>query len=228
MICKNSAINTDKMCHYICSYIHYVNIPLAAYVYSYTKHEKNIFDIGGIFMVSIASYLYHYDIYKKLHVKQISEYDIPDTINYVHFLNDNICIHIRSFLAVITNYYNKPWLCEVIIVCGIFKLGCIYSGIINIIELLCKPTYIKSNFWKIHYAFTFLPIGLDILAIYLNTKSQEIAIPFLLTNIGIVLLFIVEPFYKLTHVAFHLLLIVQNYYLCLSSSESVSYNNIMV
>jgi len=54
---------------------------------------------------------------------------------------------------------------------------------------------------------------------YVNTKSQEIAIPFLLTNIGIVLLFIVEPFYKLTHVAFHLLLIVQNYYLCLSSSE---------
>jgi hypothetical protein len=188
-------------------------------MYSYNKHEKNIFDIGGIFVLSIASYLYHYDVYKKLHLKQIVRYDIPDNIDYVHFSNDSLCIHIRSFLAVVTSYYNKPWLCEVIIVCGIFQLGCIYSGFMNIIELFNKTTYIKSNFLKIHYAFTFLPVGMDILAIYLNTKSQEIAIPLLLISIGIVLLFVVDPFYKLTHVAFHLMLIIQNYYICLSNSE---------
>jgi len=40
--------------------------------------------------------------------------------------------------------------------------------------------------------------------------------PFLSVNIAIALLFVVEPFYKLNHVAFHLLLVAQNYYLCLS------------
>lgn len=217
-LCK--AINTDKMCHYICSYIHYVNIPLAAYMYSHNKQEQNIFDMTGIVILSIASYMYHYDVYEKIHTKQIENYVVEENTNYVYFLNDSICIHIRSFLAVFTNYYNKPYFYAVSTVCGVFQLSCIYIGFINVIELLSKKTYVKSDFLKIHYVFTFLPIGIDIIAIYLNTKSQEIAIPFLFVNIVIVLLFIVEPFYKLTHVAFHLMLIAQNYYICLASSST--------
>jgi hypothetical protein len=219
-LCKNTAINTDKMCHYICSYIHYVNIPLAAYLYSYNKREQNIFDMTGIVILSIASYMYHYDVYEKIHTKQITEYVVAENSNFVYFLNDSICIHIRSFLAVFTNYYNKPYSYAVTTVCGVFQLSCIYIGFINVIELLSKKAYIKSDFLKIHYIFTFLPIGIDIFAIYLNTKSQEIAIPFLFVNIWIVLLFIVEPFYKLTHVAFHVLLIAQNYYICLTNNNN--------
>lgn len=218
-VLKNTTINTDKMCRYICSYIHYVNIPLAVCMYSYNKHEKNIFDISGIFMLSISSHLYHYDMYNKIHTNQIKELIVTEYMDCVHFFNDYLCINIRSFLAVVTNYYNKPWLCEVMIVCGIFQLGCIYCGFINVIELLRNPAYIKSNFLTIHYAFTFLPITINIFAIYLNTKSHEIAIPFLFVSICIILVFMVEPFYKLTHVAFHIMLIVQTYYVCLSNSE---------
>jgi hypothetical protein len=219
-LCKNTAINTDKICHFICSYIHYANIPLAAYLYSYNKREQNIFDMAGIVILSIASHMYHYDVYEKIQTKQITEYVVSENSNYVYFLNDSICIHIRSFLAVFTNYYNKPYFYAVTTVCGVFQLSCIYVGFINVVELLSKKTYDKSNFLKIHYIFTFLPIGIDIFAIYLNTKSQEIAIPFLFINIGIVLLFIVEPFYKLTHVAFHLMLIAQNWYICLTNSST--------
>lgn len=219
-VCKNTSINTDKMCHYICAYIHCVNIPLAAYIYSYNKQEQNAFDMGGIVILSVGSYMYHYDIYERIHTKQIDEYVVPDNINHVYFLNDNISIHTRSFLTVFTNYYKKPYFYEVITFCGIFQLAGIYSGCINVIELLSKKTYVKSNFLKIHYIFTFLSIGIDILAIYLNTKSQQIAIPSLLVNLIIVLLFIVEPFYKLNHVAFHCMLIAQNYYLCLTNSSA--------
>lgn len=219
-VCKNTFIDTDKMCHYICSYIHYLNIPLAAYMYSYNKHERNIYDMSGIVMLSIASYMFHYDIYEKIHTKQIIEYVVEKNINYVYFLNDCLCIHIRSFLAVFTKYYNTSYFYAATTLCGVFQFGCFYNGVINVVELLSNKTYDKSNFLKIHYVFTFLPVGIDILAIYLNTKSQQIAIPFLFVNIWIVLLFIVDPFYKLTHVAFHLLLFAQSYYMCLTNSST--------
>jgi hypothetical protein len=219
-VCKNTFIDTDKMCHYICSYIHYLNIPLAAYMYSYNKQEQNIYDMTGIVILSIASYMFHYDIYEKIHTKQITEYVVEKNINYVYFLNDCLCIHIRSFLAVFTNYYNTPYFYAATTMGGVFQLGCFYNGVINVIELLSNRDYLKANFLKIHYLFTFLPVGIDILAIYLNTKSQQIAIPFLLVNICIALLFIVDPFYKLTHVAFHLLIIAQNYYICLINTSA--------
>jgi len=220
IVFKNTSIDTEKMCHSICSYIHYVNIPLAAYLYSYNKREQNIFDVSGIIILSVASFLYHYDIYEKLYTNQIAEYKIPEDIAYVYFLNDSICIHIRSFLAVITNFYTSPYLYTVSTVCGLFQLGCIYCGIVNIIELLSKKTYNQSNFLKIHYIFTFLPVGIDILAIYLNTKSHQLATPYLIVNIIIAFLFIIDPFYKLTHVAFHVMLIMQNWYICLSSNNN--------
>jgi hypothetical protein len=220
MLLKNTHFNTDKMCHYICAYIHYLNIPLTVYLYSYNNQTQNIYDIIGIIILSIASYLYHYDIYRKIHTKQINEYVVEKNINYVYFLNNCCCINIRFFLAVFTNYYNNPYFYAVTIFCGVLQLGCFYNGVINVIELLSNRDYIKSNFLKIHYLFTFLPVGIDILAIYLNTKSDQIAIPFLFVNMCIALLFIVEPFYKLTHVAFHLLLIAQTYYICFSITST--------
>ena len=74
----------------------------------------------------------------------------------------------------------------------------------------------KYRFLNIHNIFTGLPIILDMFLLFLNSK-KEISIPFLIVNIIIGLLFIVEPFYKLTQVVFHILIIVQNYYICLSS-----------
>jgi hypothetical protein len=38
-------------------------------------------------------------------------------------------------------------------------------------------------------------------------------------EMNIVLLIIVDPFYKLTHVAFHIMLIAQNYYMCVTNSS---------
>jgi hypothetical protein len=62
-----------------------------------------------------------------------------------------------------------------------------------------------------------IPIAFDVILIFMNSPIN-IEIPFLLVNIVIGLLFLIEPFYKLTHFAFHILLIAQNYYICLSST----------
>jgi hypothetical protein len=63
-----------------------------------------------------------------------------------------------------------------------------------------------------------IPIVYDILLVYSNSHT-ELAAPYLLTNIVIGLLFLVNPFYKLNHVAFHIGLIIQNYYMSMSNAN---------
>lgn len=208
--CKNTFINTDIMCQYICSYIHYINIPLATYIYSYNKREQNIFDVVGIVLLSLSSYLYHYEIYERLYKNQITEYILEKNINYNHFVNDCICIHTRYFLAIVTNYYNNLYFYPVIIYCCLSHIVFIHCCIVNM-EL--NKTYALLN---IHYFLVFLPILIDFIALYFNT-TNEIAIPFMFVNLMILLLIIVEPFYKLTHCVIHILVIVQNFYICLTN-----------
>lgn len=79
-----------------------------------------------------------------------------------------------------------------------------------------KADYFPFAIFRTNNIIAILP---DVICVFYNS-NKRIAIPFLLTNIVITLLLIIKPFYKLTHVAFHVLLIVQNYYLCLSILNS--------
>jgi hypothetical protein len=72
----------------------------------------------------------------------------------------------------------------------------------------------------VHNIITSLPIALDVFLIIFNSR-YEYGIPFFLVSILMGLIFVINPFHKLTHVAFHLLLIAQTYYLCLSHTNPV-------
>lgn len=217
-ITKIVNINTDKLCHLLSCYLHWINIPVAYYVYAYNPNEKYIFDMIGITALSISSYKYHYDVYRRLYDKQIEEYYIPNKENIVLFLNDNIAINLRSFLVIVTNYYNNQYLLPVLFISGVFHASSMYYCIVNMLELFIDSHKTKDEFLNCHNVISAIPIACDVFLIFINS-STEISIPFLLVNILIGLLFLVEPFYKLTHVAFHILLISQNYYMSLSSSR---------
>jgi len=207
-------INTDLLCHYICSYIHFINIPLAVFNYSRHTNDKYMYDVFGIYILSIFSFLYHYDIYRKLLEKKIESYENPDKTNIVLFINDSIAIHTRSFFTVITSYYYNNELLTVVCLSSIFHLFSLYNIIINIFNLLgIDDSYNKEIFYIIHNSISMLSITIDILLVFINSNI-DVGIPFLLVNILIGLLFVVEPFYKLNFVGFHLLLLFQNYYLC--------------
>lgn len=214
-----TGINTDQMCHLLCSYIHILNIPLAIYVYSQQLNEKYLFDMIGVTTLTVTSFLYHHDIYKRLSQTQITEYSIPDKDNYAFFLHDCVFINVRSFLTTVTCYYNHPQLFSILVISSMTHLTSIYRVVLNLFEVVVERgpenETEKHGFLQIHNVITILPIGLDILLVFANSYN-EAAVPFLSVNIAIALLFVVEPFYKLNHVAFHLLLVAQNYYLCLS------------
>ena len=215
---KIKNIDTDILCHKLCSYLLWLNIPLALYIYVHKPNEKYMFDMIGITCLSISSYLYHDDIYKRLYNKQIEEYNIPNKDNFLLFINDTITINARSFLVIVTNYYNNKYLLYILLISGIFHLNSIYYCIINIFELLLHHDKSKDTFLNYHNIFSIIPISFDVFLICMNSQT-EILIPYFLLNIIIGLLFIINPFYKLTHVSFHILLVAQNYYMCLSNTR---------
>jgi|LauGreDrversion4_1035100.scaffolds.fasta_scaffold03576_7 hypothetical protein len=215
-ITKVININTDILCHKLCYYLHWINIPLSYCIYSRDPHGKHIFDMIGITVLSITSYKYHYDIYNRLYNKQIEDYFVPNKDNIVLFFIDNVAINMRSFFVVATNYYNNQNLFLILIASAILHVLSIYYCILNGLELLIGSNKNKDTFVNWHNILSGLPIVCDVLLISANSPT-EISIPFLLVNIMIGLLFIVDPFYKLTHAGFHVLLIFQNYYMCLSN-----------
>jgi hypothetical protein len=218
-ITKFININNDTICHFLCSYSQYINIPVSYYIYSQQPNEKNIFDMTGIIMQGVSSYIYHNDIYKRLQQQKITEYELPSKDNILIFLNDVIFINIRSFLVVTTSYYNNKHFLVALFTSGCFHMSSLYFCIVNIFDLLVID-YEKNKpiFLICHNIYTMIPIIYDILLVYSNSPN-EIAVPFLLTNFGIGLLFLVSPFYKLNHVVFHIGLLIQNYYMTLSNAN---------
>lgn len=215
-ITKYVNINTDMMCHFLCSYLHWINIPLSLYIYSYNKNKKNIHDVIGITALTVSSYIYHNDIYSRIYEKKIEEYTIPTKDNITHFIDDIIFINVRSFLSIVTNYYNSEHFIFAILFSGMNHIASLYQCNLNILELFIDYDEHKDVFLNRHNIITGLTIACDVFLIFINSPI-EISISFLLVNTIIGILFMVEPFYKLTHAAFHILLIVQNYYICLSS-----------
>jgi hypothetical protein len=213
----NININYDLICQVSCSYIHWLNIPLAIYIYSYNMSEKHILDIIGITCLSITSFKYHYDISDKICNHKIEEYDIPNKDNIELFFNDIIFINLRSFLAVVTNYYNNQYLFVILMFSGLMHLHSIYLNTLNIFNLLVKYDENKESFLDAHNIDIVIPTLFDIFLIIINSPIH-IAIPYFLINIIISLLFTVKPFYRLTHTAFHILLIAETYYICLANS----------
>ena len=211
-------IDTDLLCHNICSYLYFINIPLCFYMHNQNHMFISVFDIIGVVTLSITSYIYHYDIYSRLYHKKIKHYDIPNKENILYFLNDFLSINIRSFLSVVIIYYNNYYFFVVLFISIIYHLFFIYISILNIIELIIDYYKKKNIFSYYHNLLLFIPIICD-LSLVCIISPIEITIPLSLLNIIIGLLFLVEPFYKLTHIAFHILLIFQTYYICLSSSK---------
>lgn len=218
IIVKSIKIDSDIICHHLCSYIHWINVPLSIYIYKSVQEVKNCFDVIGIITLSVTSFIYHNDVYKKLQNNEITDYTIPDKKNIIYFLNDILCIQLRSFLAVFSNYYNSPFLVSTAYISVMFHVVSIYYCITNIFELLIDFEKNKDIFLFFHNIIVAIPIICDVLFIFANS-TNEIGIPFLLINIVIAMVMTLNPLNKLTHVLFHLCLIIQNYYICLSSSK---------
>ena len=193
--------NTDVLCQYLCTYLLFLNIPICIYVYSLNPQEKQWMDVAGVSLLALSSYRYHYYVYKR---------DESNAFPYMLLFNDNCCVHLRSFLTIVVSYSHLGF----ILLSFAAHLVFIYITIDYLIQYVVKPT---PEFFNILNKLTICPIAIDIVLGVLNTDI-EYGIPYLLVNVLIALLLIINPFDKLNHAALHILLLFQTYYICLMLS----------
>jgi hypothetical protein len=143
---------------------------------------------------------------------------VPDNESVVLFVKDSVSIHVRSFLTIATNYYSSRHLPFILLFSGISHAVSVFHGFLIILDLFIDRDTMKSVFVDCHNMILAIPIVFDVSMLFMNS-SIEISLPFMLVNIIIGLLFAIQPFYKTTHVAFHLFLVAQNYYMCLSNTQ---------
>ena len=95
MLVKHTRFNTEQLSQYICSYTYFVSVPICLYMYPYTT--PYLYETGSVCILAITSYMYHNDMYVNL-------VNIIPKTNHIFMINDNICIHLRSFFTLYTNY----------------------------------------------------------------------------------------------------------------------------
>jgi hypothetical protein len=153
------------------------------------------------------------------------------------YLNDIICIHIRTFLCAFTNlnlFYNDNTIIirQFLIGSSLFiHLITIYHYIKFIVDLKLKnetfaldePITYKTYIINVLIG---LPILVDNLLIIYKTDDYIIRIGLVFTFIMLCVVSYVRPFYQANHLLIHILLFVQTFYL--TNANVLKNNNLLI
>lgn len=192
------SINTDIQCHSWCSLLYLTNMVVALYMYPVYHYE-----CIGTLTQSFLAYLYHQDIYRRLALKKIDEYVAPSKANLLFYIGYIVSLHGRSFFAMLSRYSY----CWILIFSIFFHKMSMYHSICHLTEVLTEER--KDNFLIIQRRVLAIPFLVD--GLWISVHSSR-AIPLYLIYLTMIVLHVVNPFYKLTPVAFGVGLIVQTYY----------------
>ena len=186
-------IQTEFIAEYFCQYILFINIPITFYKYINTGNSYILIDVIGNIILNCGSYSFHNNLmlYELYHYPR----------KKIYFIADNISIRIKSLLTLTTYcLYKNEY--KYLYIPIIYQLG------------VSVTTYIlvyKSKNMEITKKNIVSWLSFDIFfgSLFLAYKYNQ------LVNMYIVLLLIgtvynCKVFYKLTHMAFHFLLIAHN------------------
>jgi hypothetical protein len=207
---------------YITQYTLFLNIPIAGYIYLFTPkftHTFNtLFNISGISILAVNSYIYHNKIYCYLvENKKINYLDNEIIIPYV---NDNISIHINSLLYLLTNVLKTENPCMYVFYMSLsMHLFLFYIHFVYIIKLKNGENKMYYNNEKdttplfYRYLCTALPVSLDVIYSIHNTNDLTTKLNLFIVSIVVFLILKIKPFYELNHILFHIGLILQQVFL---------------
>jgi len=208
---------TDYICHRITAYTMFLSLVVGIFTYGLFFNQRMLYDIFGIFILSVASYNYHMYSCKLIAKNKPFFYTADDTITF--FLQDIGAIHLRSFLAVLTQFnfgasvYLSAavhYLFYILNICQIYYL----QGYFRI----TKESPVYNLFILFQYFCLIIPCELDIILICWNVRDSVYSIHGMYSSVLMFLIFIINPFYDLSHVAFHLCLIL-NTYICANCNK---------
>lgn len=221
IICKiifkpfvNIISNRDLVCHKITTYTLFFNVLIGAINYTSQPHDRNMYHICGLFLLSIASSNYHEIVSKKLEKNKEIEYISSDIT--IPYLQDIGSIHFCSFTAILTNFMvNMPSVVQY----SMYSHIIFYTiGILNIVYKKYKNRKIfygdgvqYNNFIKFQYICVMTPTAIDIISICINTFDIVESIHSFYITVMMGILFTIMPFYELSHIWFHIYLMIHTY-----------------
>jgi len=204
----------DYMCHKVVSYTLFSNVIMDVFIYD-NWEIQSILEFSGICILSIASFQYHRVMSNHLFDNRMIDYVSEEVVPY--FLWDIAAIHIRSFLAIVANYWASSWIPVVILVSG----GLHIWGFRN--TMCCVKKYRKEgHLWNddseytrhyIHtqYGFVCFPAFMDLTFICIHSYPSVYSQIGMYSTIMIGILFYVSPWNQLTHIGVHGMLTVMSF-----------------
>jgi hypothetical protein len=215
---------TEYICHYITAYTMFISLFITLYYYSLQFNNRYLYSIFGVAALTISSYKYNKYAYTLIGNYKELCYTSQETIFL--FLQVVGCIHLYSFLVLLTNYdfinivYISAFLHVVFYSINIAHIYYLYNTKKN----LYKNNNHYNIFILIQYLFIGLPCILDLFLITLNSINSEYSIHGIYITFLMVLFCLTKPFYDLTHVAFHICLIIQAYCCTNCNIYSIQHN----
>jgi hypothetical protein len=215
--------HTYDACLLICLYIYIYENP-TNYQKGYSKYY--VYDIIGISILTCFSFVYHASNYYSL-VNEGEEFNCVKYPNVLYYIWDNFAIRLRIFTTILTNTSIR------------YALGHPYTALIT--YLVGGVNILSSSFIagillylhksQVNYTFNLNnPIAVKYSKILGAIGAAPIVMCTFLMNIGVhdlnltvhnymvlyllVLVSVIQPFYKMNHVLIHVILMYETWVLC--------------
>jgi hypothetical protein len=201
-------------------YTYLINIFVSCNIYKnifldIRKYWFYIFDILGITILSVHSFLFHKNCANNLY--QVGNFNLISEKNIKYYIADITSIYVRIFGTVITSYFNSRINNRLLIII-LIKGGLLYYiTISNIIYYIIKNKkllyYDEDNKLKfiIKRSIGYL-ILFNTYILLSNSVNYNLIINNCIVIYIIFIINIIKPLYHLNHLLFHLLLIFQTHF----------------
>ena len=217
---KIMSIDAQISCHNITSVTLFVNPHIAAYAYYHSSPNfAYFFDLLGIVNLTIFNFKYHDNIKEYIKKNKQIDYISEEVLSY--YIIDNLSVHLRSFLCVVTSLYEILPLANHILVfaasihCYFFYLFVtkLNNCIKNKEQIIYKNYKEKNDFLSEINSLMSIPIAVDTLIIAGFSNYYLNAINLCFVTIFMAFTIFIQPFYEYSHVAFHSGLLLETYFL---------------
>jgi len=217
---KVTSIEAQINCHHITSLTLLFNPHIAAYAYyNSSPNAAYFFDLISIVNLSVFNFKYHDNV--KKYIKKNKQIDYTSDELFTYYVIDNLSIHLRSFLCVVTSLCETlPSTIHIVSFAASVHFYFYYLFVKKINECIKNKQQIiynnckeKSEFLTEINGFMTLPITVDTIIIAFFSSYYLSAINLFIVTIFMGFTIFIQPFYEYSHVAFHIGLLFETYFL---------------
>jgi len=214
-------------CENIIKYMYFGSLVATLFLYGPFQHSIYYMDTIGIAMLSISSYEYH----NAVSIQKIGKNVLDDDLIW-YYINDVIFIHIRCFMALVTNVNIYKSFTTMspdmnIHICQLYMSFLLHSITIYhfvkyIFKIKCANELMEVNEgippkYQIINILHAIPILFDSFVVAFSSDNIYSRNNMLFITASMFICSKVSPLYHMNHLGFHVLLFIQTIFVCQSN-----------